>query len=48
MATVIHVSRGLAGQSPSVRSAGVAKIAKPIVETSVKVRQNLEKFVWSS
>jgi hypothetical protein len=26
----------------------VAKIAKPIVETSVKVRQNLEKFVWSS
>jgi hypothetical protein len=23
-------------------------IAKPIVETSVKVRQNLEKFVWSS
>ena len=26
----------------------IAKIAKPIVETSVKVRQNLEKFVWSS
>jgi hypothetical protein len=26
----------------------VAKIAKPIVETSIKVRQNLEKFVWSS
>jgi hypothetical protein len=23
-------------------------IAKAIVETSVKVRQNLEKFVWSS
>jgi hypothetical protein len=30
------------------REAKVAKIAKPTVETSVKVRLNLEKFVWSS
>jgi hypothetical protein len=29
-------------------SARIAKIAKPTVETSVKVRLNLEKFVWSS
>jgi hypothetical protein len=26
----------------------IAKIAKPTVETSDKVRLNLEKFVWSS
>jgi hypothetical protein len=32
----------------TIRRAKVAKIAKPTVETSVKVRQNLEKFVWSS
>ena len=32
----------------SGRRIGVAKIAKPTVETSVKVRLNLEKFVWSS
>jgi hypothetical protein len=30
------------------REMEVAKIAKPTVETSVKVRLNLEKFVWSS
>jgi lactate dehydrogenase-like 2-hydroxyacid dehydrogenase len=36
------------GSRTGIIPATVAKIAKPIVETSVKVRQNLEKFVWSS
>jgi hypothetical protein len=34
--------------SQDAGSARIAKIAKPTVETSVKVRLNLEKFVWSS
>jgi hypothetical protein len=37
-----------AGAGPHDQMAKVAKIAKPTVETSVKVRLNLEKFVWSS
>jgi hypothetical protein len=36
---------GHCGQS---KVAKIAKIAKPTVETSDKVRLNLEKFVWSS
>jgi hypothetical protein len=37
-----------AAMACSVTADKAAKIAKPIVETSIKVRQNLEKFVWSS
>jgi hypothetical protein len=36
------------GQSRDTSTSKIAKIAKPTVETSDKVRLNLEKFVWSS
>jgi hypothetical protein len=37
-----------ARKSGQSKVAKIAKIAKPTVETSDKVRLNLEKFVWSS